>query len=270
MTVSGVDVVTTPTGVRIAVDDLGQGPPVVLTHGWVVGGEMWEYVALRLADSGLRAVSVTRRGCGRSGRPGSGYDLDTLADDLTGVLESLDLREVTLVAHSAGGAEAVRMLARSGADRVARLVLVASTTPGPLADDHGSLDALLTAMRTDRPGYVRAGVPAFFGESIPQDLADWGVALTLRASLPASLGVLTAGLGTDTAADLAACPVPALVIHGDQDASAPLDLCGRPTAAALRDSRLQVYAGAAHGLPLTHPEQLATDIRAFATQGAGR
>lgn len=257
--------VTTRDGVRLAVDDLGHGPPVVLTHGWVVGGEMWEYTALHLAEAGLRAISVTRRGCGRSGRPGSGYDLDTLADDLSDVLDALDLREVTLVAHSVGGAEAVRLLTRSGTGRVARLVLVATTTPGLLADNPAGRDSLLAGMRTDRPGYVRAGVPGFFGDTVPHDLAEWAVALTLRASLPASLGVLAAGAATSTAEDLARCPIPALVLHGDSDNTAPLDLCGRVTAAALPDARLKVYVDAPHGLPLTHPAQLAADIAAFAT-----
>lgn len=268
------DSITTTSGVRLAVDDLGDGPPVVLTHGWVVGAEMWEYTALRLADRGLRTISVTRRGCGRSSRPGEGYDLDTLADDLAEVLEVLDLSEVTLVAHSIGGAEAVRMLTRHGSGRVARLVLVATTTPGLFAEEVGGreeLETQLNAMRSDRPGYVRAGVPGFFGDTVPRETADWGVGLTLRASLAASLGVLAAGTGTRTAGDLAACPVPTLVIHGEQDRSAPLELCGRPTAAAMPTARLTVYPGAPHGLPLTHPEQLATDVQRFvvATPGMG-
>lgn len=264
--------ITTPDGIQLAFDDVGTGPAVVLTHGWVVGGESWELVAARLAAAGLRAISVDRRGCGRSGRPGTGFDLDTLADDLAAVLDGLDLRDVTLVAHSVGGAEAVRMLRRHGAGRVARLVLVASTTPGPpagMAPEGSALDELVGGMLEDRPAYVRAGVPGFFGEggTISDELVDWGVGLTLRASLAASVGVMTTGATTDVSADVAACPVPTLVLHGDADVSAPIDLTARPTAQALPDGRLEVYPGAAHGLPLTHPGRVAEDVLAFAAAG---
>ena len=71
--------ITTPNGIRVAFDDLGSGPPVVLTHGWVVGREMWEYAAAPMADAGMRVISVDRRGCGGSDRPSRGFDFDTLA-----------------------------------------------------------------------------------------------------------------------------------------------------------------------------------------------
>lgn len=266
-----MDEITTSTGIRLAFDDIGDGPPVVLTHGWVVGREMWEYAAARIAAAGMRAISVDRRGCGRSGRPSTGFDCDTLADDLAAVLESLDLRGATLVAHSIGGGEAVRMLSRHGADRVAGLVLVATTTPGAPADvqpDEAAIEELVGGLRIDRPAYVRAGVPGFFGgpEAVSPEMADWAVGLTLRASYQASIGLMEAMATTDTSADLSSCPVPALVLHGDSDTSAPLERTGRPTADLLPDGRLEVYEGAPHGLPLTHAERIAADVLGFARE----
>jgi pimeloyl-ACP methyl ester carboxylesterase len=62
---------------------------------------------------------------------------------------------------------------------------------------------------------------------------------------------------TDFRADLRAfAGVPTLVVHGDADANVPLDLCGRRTAAAIPGSRLEVYEGAPHGLPITHADRL--------------
>jgi non-heme chloroperoxidase len=69
-------------------------------------------------------------------------------------------------------------------------------------------------------------------------------------------------------ADVAACPVPTLVLHGDSDTSAPLQLTGQPTAQLLPDARLEVYEGAPHGLPLTHADRIAADVLAFARAGA--
>jgi len=266
--------ITTPNRVRIAFDDIGDGPPVVLTHGWVVGREMWEYTAACLAAAGMRAISIDRRGCGLSDRPSQGFDFDTLADDLAAVIEALDLQDATLVAHSVGGGEAVRMLSRHGAGRVGRLVLVATTTPGAPAEaqpDEAALEELLGGLRVDRPAYVRAGVPGFFGgpEVVSAEMADWAVGLTLRASYQASIKLLEAMATTDTSEDVSSCPVPALVLHGDSDASAPLELTGRPTADMLPRGRLEIYNGAPHGLPLTHAEQVAADVLEFAREQIG-
>jgi non-heme chloroperoxidase len=261
--------IKTPDGIRIAFDDIGDGPPVVLTHGWVVGHEMWEYAAARMADAGMRAITLDRRGCGLSDQPSRGYDFDTLADDLASVVKALDLRDATLVAHSVGGAEAVRALARHGAERIARLVLVATTTPGPPAGtepDEAALEVAFGGLSVDRPAYIRAGVPGFFGgpEAVSVEMADWAVGLTLRASSQASIGLMKSMATTDTSADVATCPVPTLVIHGDQDVSAPLETTGRITADLLPDSKLLVYEDAPHGLPLTNPGQIAADVLDFA------
>ena len=261
--------ITTADGTRLTFDALGAGPPVVLTHGWVLGAASWEPVAARLAAAGLGTVAVDRRGCGRSDRPATGYDLDTLADDLAAVLDELDLRDVTLVAHSIAGAEAVRMLARHGDRRVGRLVLVATTTPGPPHEQQPSpetLDAALADLRADRPAYLRAGLPGFFGDppAASAETVEWGLGLALGASMAATAGLMETLLTTDVAEDVAGCPVPALLLHGDADASAPLELTGRPTAALLPGARLEVYPGAPHGLPLTHAEPIAADVAAFA------
>ena len=86
----------------------------------------------------------------------------------------------------------------------------------------------------------------------------------MRASLQASAGLLESMATTDLAEDVASCPVPALVLHGDSDTSAPLELTGEPTAQLLPDGRLEVYEGGPHGLPLTHAERVAADVLAFA------
>lgn len=68
-----------------------------------------------LNAKGYRCVAPDRRGHGRSDMPATGYDLDTLTDDVAAVIEQRDLRDVTIVAHSMGSIEAVNYLARHGA-----------------------------------------------------------------------------------------------------------------------------------------------------------
>src|SRR5437868_5900352 len=116
-------------GTRIFYQDWGSGDPVVFTHSWLLDSNAWEYQFHALVEAGLRCIGLDRRGHGRSDVPGTGYDYDTLADDLAGLLEHLDLRGATMVGHSMGGGEIVRYVTRHGRQRVARVALVAATLP---------------------------------------------------------------------------------------------------------------------------------------------
>src|SRR3984957_18396773 len=104
------DFIETATGVKLAFTDWGAGRPVVFIHAWALPSAMWDYQISALSGNGLRCIAYDRRGHGRSSRPGTGYDCDTLADDLAALLTTLDLCSVTLVSHSFGCAEVVRYL----------------------------------------------------------------------------------------------------------------------------------------------------------------
>lgn len=78
--------ISTQDGTRLYLRDWGQGRPVVLIHGWPLSGDSWEYLSVRLAEAGFRVIAYDRRGFGRSDQPFSGYDYDTLADDLAAIL----------------------------------------------------------------------------------------------------------------------------------------------------------------------------------------
>src|ERR1700754_2597037 len=110
--------ITTRDGTRIHYKDWGTGQPVVLSHGWPLNGDAWDPQAQMLADNGFRVVVHDRRGHGRSSQPWDGNDLDTYADDLAELIESLDLRDVVLVGHSTGGGEVTRYIGRHGTGRV--------------------------------------------------------------------------------------------------------------------------------------------------------
>jgi pimeloyl-ACP methyl ester carboxylesterase len=147
--------VQTDDGVSLFVRDWGEGEPVLFCAAWALSSIAWQYQMISVLDSGRRAVAYDRRGHGRSDDPGRGYDYDTLAEDLASVLDHLDLQDVTLIAHSMASGEAVRYLTRQGGGRVARLVLLAPTTPFVLKtpDNEDGVDAQLFA---DRPRRMAA------------------------------------------------------------------------------------------------------------------
>jgi non-heme chloroperoxidase len=172
---------------------------------------------------------------GRSSQPGGGYDSDTLADDLATVIERLDLHDVTLVGHSMAGGEIVRYLSRHGAGRVSRIVLIAPTTPFILqtADNpHGVAEAYIDQARAqwsrDFSKWLVDNSRPFFVPETSQEMMDWVGSLMRQASLKAVLDCNYSMAHTDFRPDLAKVTVPALIIQGDKDASAPLELTGRP------------------------------------------
>lgn len=234
------------------------GRPVVFVHAWGLSSQMWSQQLPDLIDAGLRCVAYDRRGHGRSDCLGTGYDLDTLADDLAGVVEHLELNDAVLVGHSMGASEVVRYLTRHGAGRVSGVVLSAPTLPAVLrtADNPAGVDPLVFeraryAMRADIGAWMALTPNGVYFEPawpIADDLGAWTRQQIAGTPLPVLLACQRSFLDVDFRPELKALDVPALVIQGDADTSCPLELTGRPTADLIDDAQLVVIEGAGHGL----------------------
>lgn len=266
--------VETADRTSLFVTDWGSGPPVVFIHAWGLRSDQWDYQVPALTDAGLRCVRYDRRGHGRSDRPASGYDLDTLADDLAAVIDHFDLHEATLICHSLGSKEVVRYLSCHGDSRIARIVLVAPTTPllrrtadNPDGLDPALIEANYQAVAADVPKWCadfEAAGP-YFGSSPggSQGLVDWTIRMIVDTPLPVLLETLKLNADADMRAELQKIQVPALIVHGDQDASAPIGLTGRRTAGLIAGSSLIVYPGVGHGLYASDQDALNADLLAF-------
>jgi non-heme chloroperoxidase len=114
-----------------------------------------------LRRRGLRCIAYDRRGHGRSDDPGRGYDYATLADELAALLDRLELRGVTLVAHSMAGGEVVRYLTRHGDGRIARVALVSAMLPFVIYEHapHGIYLTHAARLDEDLRTFVQATVP---------------------------------------------------------------------------------------------------------------
>jgi non-heme chloroperoxidase len=266
------DFVEAADGTKLAYTDWGSGRPIVFVHAWALPSQMWDYQRGPLSQQGLRCIAYDRRGHGRSSVPNRGYDCDTLADDLSALLTQLDLSDVTLVGHSFGGGEIVRYLTRHGSSRIAKVALVApAATPFVMktADNpHGIPAEKLEFFRTkilqeDFPKWLEDGKKAFFVADTSPSLQEWVMQLMLTTPLRVAIECNRVMTSTDFRAELPKISVPVLIVHGDKDASAPIDLTGRPTAKLIPNAQLKVYEGAPHGLFLTHKDRLNADLLGF-------
>ncbi|TVT54649.1 alpha/beta hydrolase [Amycolatopsis rhizosphaerae] len=263
-------------GTRLFYRDWGTGQPVLLLASWGFGSAMWQHQMIHLADAGFRCLALDRRGHGRSDDPGSGYEFDTLADDVAALLDRLDLGQVTLVGHSMGGAEIVRYLTRHGTGRVKGVAMVAAalpfllkTTDNPQGVDGTAAEEVRRGWRADLTRWLTHNAPPFFGAGLPgcevsPGQQEWLLGMMTEASLKALVDCNKALTETDFRAEVAAITVPALIVHGDHDASTPLELTGERIADLVPHARFVVYENAPHGLFLTHREQLNEDLLAFA------
>jgi non-heme chloroperoxidase len=263
-------------GAQIYYKDWGIGEPVVLSHGWPLNSDSWEAQMLLLASNGYRCIAHDRRGHGRSTQTWDGNNMDTYADDLATLIETLDLREVTLVGFSTGGGEVARYIGRHGTGRVAKVALVAAVPPFMLRtpDNPGGVpvevfDGLRAGSSADRSQLYRdlADGP-FFGGNRPganpsQGMRDAFWLRCLQAGHRNAYECIAAFSATDFRKDLDAFDVPTLVIHGDDDQVVPFEVGGKASAARINGATLEVYPGAPHGITDTHKEQLGNDLLQF-------
>jgi non-heme chloroperoxidase len=277
-TAKSASTITTRDGVELYYKDWGPktGPVVVFSHGWPLNSDSWESQMIFLASKGFRVVAHDRRGHGRSSQPWEGNDMDHYADDLAAVIETLNLKNATLVGFSTGGGEVARYIGRHGTGRVKKAVLVSAVPPLMLKtpDNPGGLpldvfDGLRKASLADRSQlYLDIASGPFFGYNRPGAKPSTGAVQSFwRQGMVAghknTYDSIAAFSATDFRGDLKKFDVPTLVIHGDDDQIVPIDASGRASAALIKGARLIVYPGAPHGLADTHKDRLNQDLLEF-------
>ena len=270
-----VNTITTKDGTQIYYKDWGTGQPVVFSHGWPLTADAFEDQMFFLASKGYRCIGHDRRGHGRSSQPWQGNDMDTYADDLATLVETLDLRNALHVGHSTGGGEVARYIGRYGTRRVAKAVLIGAVPPLMLktAANPGGLpietfDQIRAAVLADRSQFWKDLTLPFHGYNRPGAKISEGVREAfwrqgMMAGFPAAYFCIKAFSETDLTEDLKKFDVPTLILHGDDDQIVPIADSAMLSAKIIKNATLKVYKGASHGMCTTQKDQVNADLLAF-------
>jgi len=267
--------ITVKDGTTIYYKDWGKGPVVTFSHGWPLNSDMWDSQMLFLEQNGFRVVAHDRRGHGRSSQPSSGNDMNGYADDLSAVIEALDLKDVTLVGHSTGGGEVTRYIGRHGTKRVAAAVLIAAVPPllvksasNPEGVPVEVFEEGRRSLAKDRSQYYKDFAAPFYGANRPDSKVSQGMLdqfwlWSMQAGLKNSYDSIKAFSETDFTEDLKKFDVPTLVLHGEDDQIVPVKGSAKKSARLIKGAKEIYLPGRPHGLTATHADEVNAALLEF-------
>jgi non-heme chloroperoxidase len=256
--------VTVGKDVSITYKDWGKGEPVVFSHGWPLSSDAWEDQMFFLAQHGYRCIAHDRRGHGRSSQPWHGNEMNTYADDLAKLIETLDLKDVTLVGHSTGGGEVARYIGRHGTKRVKRAVLIGAVPPVMIKGVPMKVfDDIRANVLKDRSQFFKDVSAPFYGAGVSQGVRETFWLQGMQAGFKAVYDCIKAFSETDFTEDLKKFTIPTLILHGDNDQMVPLEISGALSAKLIPHAKLKIYKGGSHGICSTLKDRVNDDLLSF-------
>jgi non-heme chloroperoxidase len=268
--------ITTKDGAQIYYKDWGSGQPIVFSHGWPLTADAWEDQMIYLAAKGYRCIAHDRRSHGRSSQEWNGNDMDHYADDLAALTEKLDLKDAIHVGHSTGGGEVAHYIGRHGTKRVAKAVLIGAVPPlmlktpsNPEGTPIEAFDGIRAGSLADRSQFYKDLSAPFYGANRPGSKVSQGLrdSFWMQSMMGGHKGLydcIHEFSEVDYTEDLKKFgDLPTLLLHGDDDQIVPIAAAALKSVKILKNAKLIVYKGGAHGMCSTEKDRVNEDLLAF-------
>lgn len=257
--------------VKLFVEDINPfgSKTILFLHGWPGSHRLFEYQFNQLPKMGFRCIGIDTRGFGKSDKPWSGYDYNTLADDVRLVIDTLKLQDITLAGHSTGGAIAIRYMSRHHGHGVSNLALFAAAAPSlikrnnfPYGLDLKTVEQIITNSLNDRPNMLRNFGEIFFFQHTSEALSDWFFQLGLEAASWATVAIANTWLEEVLFQDLRSISIPTLIIHGIHDKVVPFTL-GQIQNQSISNSELIPFHYSGHATFYDERERFNKELSSF-------
>ncbi|KAG9769664.1 hypothetical protein KCU88_g6810, partial [Aureobasidium melanogenum] len=247
---------------------------------------MYEHLTLSLCEThGVRCIASDRRGFGQSQwNDASHMDVtyDTFAQDTIDLLRHVQAGKFYFVAASMGCGETLLAYLKMDDDlkkQCLGLIWLGPSLPFPLktksnptAPARELWDTILDGFRQDRVGFTRAAVPGVFGIpfiagiELPETVLQRFEGMVAHAdalALERCIQIVTSYDFTESLKKIGQSNVRLLVLHGDSDQSMPADASANLIPQYAKQAQIKIYKEAAHGLYLTHADEVLEDILGF-------
>lgn len=225
--------IKTSDNARILVEDLNSDSDktILFIHGWPLNHNSYEYQLNFFGEKGYRCIGIDLRGFGESDRPFNCYDYDTMASDIRKIVDVLDLKNITLVGHSMGGALSIRYISKYDSHRVSKLCLIGAAAPSwiktndnPYGFTEEEVNEFIKESLNDRPSFIRTKVTnLFFFKNTPIEMLNWFNSIALSASPWGTFKCLISLMDERLFNDISKIKVPTLILHGTHDVICPYE-----------------------------------------------
>ncbi|RDS83542.1 alpha/beta hydrolase [Dyella monticola] len=248
-------------GVNIRVREAGHGETaLVFLHYWGGSSRTWRHVTTTLSNQ-FRTIATDHRGWGDSDAGEGNYDINTLALDAQGVIDTLDLKRYVIVGHSMGGKVAQLMASRQPQGLVGA-VLVAPGSPAP-ATIPAEQREFISHAYDSRESVLGSVGNVLTAKTLSKDDLEQVVEDSLRGAPGAKLAWPLNTMMEDISAVTVKIKVPVLILAGELDKVDSVDQLKTEVLARIPGATMQTVPGTGHLSPLESPAVLAEAITEF-------
>lgn len=253
-------------GIKVYVEDIGSGQPVIFIHGWPLNSKAFESQVSILVENGYRFIGIDLRGYGKSDKPWTGYDYETMANDIKAFVNHLGLSNFVLAGFSMGGPIAIRYITKFGQQNMDKLLLLSAAAPVFTQRDDFQQDLkpkevndIINEIKKERPAFLSEFADMFFDQKKSPEFLHWFQLLGLEAGAHSTINSAIALRDEDLRNELDTISLPTAIFHGKTDQICEYAL-GEELEKQIPNSVLVPFKDSGHGINTDEPERFNNEL----------